>query len=383
MREIKKITLDEFDISLDLSQYAFQYSLSEESKQKRRDNFHLHDVWGEFEGDTLTSKLHLFPFLVFHGHTEIKMGGVAGVATWPEYRRGGSVARLIDHALKTMKENGQVLSFLHPFDIDFYRRFGWELCFSHKKYTIEKSQLSFMPGVEGKIKRLTVKNDLDTLNQIYEKFAQKYNGMLKRDRHWWENNVYSDGYHFAAYFTEGDKPTGYVFYKATDKLLDVQEFFYLDGEARRGLWNFICQHDSMVEKVKIIVPEDEQLHFLLKNPKVKIEVEPYFMARIVDVQSFLQQYTFNSLREKLVLHITDDKAEWNNATFLIENGVVQQVDSEEEGITLPIATLTAVLLGAQTAQFLYEGGQIEGPEELVQLFDQVVPKRSTSIIDFF
>ncbi|MBM6616847.1 GNAT family N-acetyltransferase [Bacillus suaedaesalsae] len=383
MREIKKITLDEFDKSLELSQYAFQYSLSEESKQKRRESFHLHDVWGEFEGDTLTSKLHLYPLSVFIGKAEVKMGGVAGVATWPEYRRGGSVARLIDHALKTMKEKGQVLSFLHPFDIEYYRRFGWELCFSHKKYTIEKSDLQFMPGVPGTIKRLSVQKDLEIINTIYEQFAQNYNGMLKRDRNWWENHVYSEGYQFAVFFNEDLRPTGYLFYKVSDKLLDVQEFFYLNGESRRGLWNFICQHDSMVEKVKIIVPENEQLHYLLKNPKVKIDVEPYFMARIVDVVGFLQQYTFNKVDERLLLHVKDDKADWNNQSLVIENGEVVVGNAEEEGITLTIKELTAIILQAQTAQFLYEADMIKGTVKKVQLLDQMIPKRSASIIDFF
>ncbi|KAA0546109.1 GNAT family N-acetyltransferase [Bacillus sp. BGMRC 2118] len=383
MSEIKKITLDEFDKSLELSQYAFQYSLSEESKQKRRESFHLHDVWGEFKGDILTSKLHLFPLSVFIGSTEVKMGGVAGVATWPEHRRGGSVARLIDHSLKTMKEKGQVLSFLHPFDIDFYRRFGWELCFSHKKYTMDRSHLQFLPGVPGTIRRLSLQNDLETINTIYEQFAWQYNGMLKRDRNWWENHVYSEGYQFAVFYNEDEKPTGYLFYKVSDKLLDVQEFFYLDGMARRGLWNFICQHDSMVDKVKVIVPEDEQLHYLLKNPKVKIEVEPYFMARIVDVESFLKQYTYESVQGRVVLHVKDDHAEWNNISIVIENGEVKTAHNQEEGLTLTIKELTAILLGAQTAQFLYRANMIIGSEEKVQLLDQLITSRPASIIDFF
>ena len=60
------------------------------------------------------------------------MGGIAGVATWPENRRQGHVSTLLKHALQEMKSKGQTLSFLHPFSIPFYRKFGWELYAEYK-----------------------------------------------------------------------------------------------------------------------------------------------------------------------------------------------------------------------------------------------------------
>lgn len=60
------------------------------------------------------------------------MGGIAGVATWPENRRGGLVSKLLSKALARMNEEGQVLSCLHPFSVPFYRKFGWELYTDYK-----------------------------------------------------------------------------------------------------------------------------------------------------------------------------------------------------------------------------------------------------------
>ncbi len=56
------------------------------------------------------------------------MGGVAGVATYPEYRRSGYVKELLQHSLQTMKKDGYTVSMLHPFAVAFYRKYGWELC---------------------------------------------------------------------------------------------------------------------------------------------------------------------------------------------------------------------------------------------------------------
>lgn len=383
MSEIRRLTENDFDQSLELSQYAFQYTVEEDEKLKRKETLKRHEVWGEFEGETLTSKVHILPLTIFLGGKEMKMGGVAGVATWPEYRRNGNVSRLLEISLKSMKEKGQVISLLHPFDIDFYRRFGWELCMSNKKYEMDRAHLQFMEAVSGKVKRLTVKENVEVLNTIYEDFAIKYNGMLKRDSCWWENNVYSKGFHFAGYFNENDEAKGYILYKVSDKLMDIQEFIYLDGEARKGLWNFICQHDSMIDKVKILTPEDETLHFLLKNPKVKIEISPYFMARIVDVLGFLDQYPFRKTNDKVVLHIKDSRANWNNISIQIENGIVTEVSPEETGLTLDINCLTAILLSAHTATFFYEAEKLKGSVAAVLAWERLIENRSTSLLDFF
>lgn len=56
-----------------------------------------------------------------------------------------------------MKEKGQTISLLHPFNIQFYRRFGWELTASVNKYTLEKSDLIRYEEVPGTVARLSKK----------------------------------------------------------------------------------------------------------------------------------------------------------------------------------------------------------------------------------
>ena len=63
-----------------------------------------HEVYGIIEGNDLAAKLHLIPFHIYIGKEKFKMGGVAGVATYPEYRRSGYVKELLQHSLQTMKK---------------------------------------------------------------------------------------------------------------------------------------------------------------------------------------------------------------------------------------------------------------------------------------
>nr|WGD94764.1 hypothetical protein P5642_17730 [Bacillus subtilis] len=67
-------------------------------------------------------------------------------------------------------------------------------------------------------------------------------------------------------------------YDIKNKTMRVEEFVYLNREAQRGLWNFICQHDSMLNEAELTVRMEEDLDFLTAEPRVKQEIYPYSMA---------------------------------------------------------------------------------------------------------
>lgn len=117
--EIRQLHADDFEEGLGLSEYAFQYKVTGEDRERAREKFKPEQIWGVFEGPSLSAKLVLLPLQAYIQGKPVSMGGIAGVATWPENRRQGYVAKLLTHALQTMNEAGQTLSFLHPFLIPF------------------------------------------------------------------------------------------------------------------------------------------------------------------------------------------------------------------------------------------------------------------------
>jgi predicted acetyltransferase len=380
--QLRKLTEQEFDKSIELSQYAFQYKVNKEDLPKRYKMLKRHEIWGEFEDEELISKLHILSLEIIIENCRFAMGGIAGVATWPEHRRKGSVTRLLNKALISMKEKGQTISFLHPFNVQFYRRFGWELTASLNKYTIEKIDLQRYPEVPGSISRLQKVDGNSQLNVVYEKWSKKYNHLLVRNDYWWDSHVFTEGYNRIVYKDENGEPKGYLCCKAADKLLDVQEFVYVTENARRALWNFICQHDSMVDKVKIVAPSHDQLPYLLNNPRIHQEHYPYFMARIVDVEGFLKQYPFKNAEDPLTISITDDKAEWNNGTYKISRDGIS-IEQQNGSLSMDVQTLTAVLLGSQKPAFLYECGKIKGDMQEVLRLEQIITNLPAAFIDFF
>ncbi|RZT21031.1 GNAT family N-acetyltransferase [Fictibacillus sp. BK138] len=382
--QIRKIKEEELDKTIRLSEYAFQYKVKKEDLPKRYEMLKRHEIWGEFENEELISKVHILSLEIIIENCRFDMGGLAGVATWPEHRRKGSVTRLLNKALLSMKEKGQTISLLHPFNIPFYRKFGWELTASVNKYTIEKNDLYRYEDIPGHVLRLHQEDGNSLLNTVYEKWFTKYNHLLIRPDYWWDNHVFTEGYNRIVYKDENGEPQGYLCCKAADKLLDVQEYVYVTEDARRALWNFICQHDSMVDKVKIIAPANDKLPFLLNNPRIDQEQYPYFMARIVDVEEFLKQYPFKAIDSPLSISVIDEKAEWNNRTYFIsQNGIVSKPASEKGMLCMDVQTLTAVLLGSQKPAFLHECGRIKGKQEDVLQLEQSITKLPAAFIDFF
>lgn len=390
--EIKLLQEDSFDEAIRLSSYAFQYHVPESDFPKRKETMRKHKIYGAYEDGKLAAKLHLLDLKVKIQDKEWKMGGIAGVATFPEYRRRGYVSGLMRQALSAMKENGQIISFLHPFNIHFYRKYGWELVSDQKRVEINKIDLHMIGQLSGRITRFNKDTHDATAEEIYDRFTSKFSGMLVRDRDWWLKSVYSD-YQIAVWQTDEGRPEGYILYKVEKSILDIQELAALTAEARIGLWNFICQHDSMVDKVKVLTSVHDPFPYYLKQPKQHMEVTPYFMARIVDLSMALGTYRFNGIPEQsLFLHVADELAPWNTGTYQLSANGVQYFPPKEggscahppkRGLQLSINALTAVITGYKRPIELYELGEIKGSAEDADIFEKMVPHQKAFFYDFF
>ncbi|MGG1329511.1 GNAT family N-acetyltransferase [Bacillus tropicus] len=377
---------DKFREALRLSEYAFQYKVEEERMQQQLTKMkESHEVYGIMEGEDLAAKLHLIPFHIYIGEEKFKMGGVAGVATYPEYRRSGYVKELLQHSLQTMKKDGYTVSMLHPFAVTFYRKYGWELCADLLVCHMTKSDLVMKKQVNGTVKRFNKEHHPEEVEKLYETFAERFSGMLVRNEKWWLQAVYDD-LTLAIYYDENKTAAGYMLYKIENNKMIVEEFVPLHNEARNGLWNFICQHDSMIKELEMTVSENEPLLYTLQEPRVKAEIKPYFMGRIVDVEQFLKQYelNWNNVQQEVILHITDAFAPWNNVAVRLTNHEITIVEeTTEEGIKLDINALSTIMFGYKRPLELNELELISGSEEEIRAFENVVPVHKPFIYDFF
>ncbi|WP_068787347.1 GNAT family N-acetyltransferase [Paenibacillus phocaensis] len=392
--EIRPLRADEFDASLSLSEYAFQYKVKQEEREEQRSRFVPEQSWGVFENGELLAKLMLLPLHLYVQGRPVPMGGIAGVATWPEHRRGGLVRELLSAALQRMNEQGQVVSCLHPFSIPFYRKFGWEVYTDYKKYTVNIDSFPSKTYASGSVKRDV--RDMELLDGIYHSFARRYNGTLARDEAWWKRMVLGDEDHTAVYYSESGEPEGYLIYQVKNRELVIDEFVYLNEPARQGLWAYLANHDSMVTQAIIDrVPADDPLPFLLRDPRCKQETVPYFMARIVNAAAFIKDYSFTASASagpiRLSLRIEDTFAPWNAGDWRLEvspegKGSLTPADPAhpaDSGLACDISTLTAILLGYKRPREMFACGKLTGAAADVNTFEQRIPVSQTALFDFF
>jgi predicted acetyltransferase len=396
MDGIRRLTDNDWESSMSLSQFAFQYKLSDEEIAKRKEQTPMDQQWGYIVNGNLAAKMTILPLRTWISGKLYPMGGLAGVATWPEYRRQGMVGQLLRHALQYMKDQGQTVSFLHPFQFAFYRKYGWEHCMDYKTYDIPVAMLKMTDTKLGQGKRVVRygREAKPMLNEIYSAWASRYNGTLERSRDWWEYRVFDRKQGQIAVLTDeaSGQPEGYILYEVKNRTMTIHEMACLNEAARQGLWSFVSNHDSMVNNIILSsVPANDTLTYWLANPRVKQEVVPYFMARIVDVEGFIEQYAFEpSEREDTFwIHVTDEHASWNEGSYQLvirqdgEGHAAKMSPPSTALLSCDIQTLTAMLMGHMSPRQLHEAGRLQGNMGAIERLEARISRRTTYLPDFF
>ncbi|CAM3833154.1 GNAT family N-acetyltransferase [Alkalicoccus chagannorensis] len=392
---IRKMKPGEADKILDLSAFAFQHQMTEEERRQRKTEMNPAETWVAEADKDILAKLTVLPLHHFLYGASIPSGGVSGVASWPEYRRQGIISKLLKHALEEMYQEGQYLSFLFPFSIPFYRRFGYELFADQETLTLQREQLPPRETHEGVCHRVTPDNP--TLEKVYRTWASRYNGTIDRTPEWWKKSVFRRKTGMAAAYFRGGEVRGYLLYHMKENHMDIQELVWLDPDARKGLFAFITNHDSMAKTVSLRLPAHSHVPYLLHDPKVIRNTQSYFMCRIVNAPALLAKLPVQlPAGRSLTLQVEDSFCAWNAGTY--------QMKSMEEGtdlaftpsgetspsdtgtdtqLELSIQPLSAIVMGAQSAVQLWDEGVIHGDREAARMLDESLPTQSTFIYDFF
>jgi len=92
-------------------------------------------------GGKIISALLIIPAEILINGFKVKMGGIGGVCTLPDYRRRGYAGELLRYTVKEMRRSGFITSILYPFSFAYYRKFGWELASNVCLYRINPSDL--------------------------------------------------------------------------------------------------------------------------------------------------------------------------------------------------------------------------------------------------
>lgn len=123
--EFRPLTEDDIDQVLRLRAIAF-------GQFGDREGYLASVTWrlpyslGAFSGGRLRSMSIMIPFEAYVAGRRVTVGGLSGVATAPEARRLGLVAKGLRRWFEDLRERGVGWSTEHPFDPTFYARLGYQ-----------------------------------------------------------------------------------------------------------------------------------------------------------------------------------------------------------------------------------------------------------------
>lgn len=255
-------------------------------------------------------------------------------------------------------------------------------------FKIRDTQLPKNVPVDGMVERLPV--DHPDVYRVYQKFAAQNHGALFRSQFHWEEYWRFENKEertAAIYYTKEHEPIGVLFYWVAEEIFHVKEMFYLNQEARNGLWNFISAHFSMVYWVHGDIYKNEPLAFLIEDSQIKEQIEPYYMARIVDVKEFLKQFPFVSTAKPFHFVVEDPIASWNNGVFGLvwnEDGQLDVVDEPVgQSVQLSIQTLSCLMMNYRRPSYLARIERIKTDDETLKTLELILPNMEAYFSDYF
>ena len=325
-------------------------------------------TWGAFspQGE-LMGRIGVNPYTVHYDGHQVLMGGIGGVATLPEYRRGGVIRGCLTRALEEMADQGFVFSCLYPFSRAYYRQFGYENGPLIREYTVSLSAIRLEPG-KGKIHQLMPGDDLSPLLQVYSAFFQDVNLSVYRrvfDRELEKANLLEQKRYLYVWYNEAGEPRGFFLSKKTgNRVLDCTTsfalkngFLALDANAYQGMLSFAAKtfaadYDSIRFQALCGIRLDS---FFAEGNDVDTRLSYNGMVRVVNVEKALELCRCRG-EGRLVLRVEDPQLPQNTGTWALSfaPGRENQVrpTGEPPQISLPVQELGPLLCGIREAKEL-------------------------------
>lgn len=388
-----------FEFQIDNSLTAEEEACKARTNPTSRQDVYLNDKWAAFDDDdnmmAFISTTHYD--VRFDGH-EVRMTGIGGVSTLPQYRRNGAVRECFNRSLKDAYLNDVTLSYLYPFSTAYYRKFGYELCTEQMRYSVNLKSIKRFEEADGQVYLIEHGAYLDDYKRIYDSFAARYNMMCVRsdiDYKFIENaNPAKDGNYIYIYKSKSGEPKGAMSFKKVkwqnDNRFDIvcSSFFFTDMEGFKGLLNHSLAFTSYYENCVFSLPMNINITSYIPEwalHSYKRECLFNGMVRVVNVKQVLSLARYKGSGE-LNISVADNQIEQNNNTFRVQfkDGRAAEVSVTDMkcDIELSINDFSRLIVGTHDSEEiqLIENVKIYSNKDSIE---RVFYKKPSFIADYF
>ncbi|MHA1744093.1 MAG: GNAT family N-acetyltransferase [Candidatus Heimdallarchaeota archaeon] len=353
----------------------------------------LNKCFGYFIDNKLVSSLIIRDYEFYVRGSLMKMGGVAGVATQPEFRQRGYVRELAQEALKCMREQSISISVLYPFKFSFYRRLGYEHCADVPSLCSTPRNIRLPANFKPlPIQELNPKEAFEVVQKVRREFGKKFNIIIFSSEEAWRFHYLRPTSRVFAIYA-GEKLVGY-FITELKKLAEWQVRLIVSDQligteqARLTLFDYLKKHTDQLKDFKLYLSGDEKpLDYFIElwEEDIQYQISGGPMFRVVDIKAALQQLRFPpELTTEFTLKVTDPLAPWNEEPIKLQitagNLAITKVKPEEEAeVQLDIKAFTQLFVGYRTVKDLLRLQKITIKDELRKPLLQAFPKRHTRL----
>ena len=374
----RRITTGERAAFYNVQRYAFNSWSDDAPDEADLERIDLTETLALFDGETLAATLTNIGFAQSVRGVLKPMGGVAGVATLPTFRRRGHVRALLRASFDDMREKGQVVSALHPFRQSFYARFGY--VYSNRVLEVATSSDALAPfsahgrpDDDWRVERLPGAEVRERLTSFLRGVAApRYSGYVldpdRSDAVWQRNQKDSH----VAFIVRAGQDVAAVRYKieSTDDgpLFHVREWHWRDLTARDRLLGYVALHAEQTPRIRFPAPEGVHFQRWLQQPAARFEPSINrigLMLRIIDVPGALADLPAPVTGE-LVIEVRDEQCAWNNGRYALaaRNGRLHAEPTQASAaVSVTIEGLTALAYGILDGEAVRHRGWLSGAGE--------------------
>lgn len=348
-----------------------------DDSELRRPFMPLERTWGAFSGTKIVATLRSFPVeLTLPGAMQVPVSAVTQVTTTATHRRQGLANRLVTADLAACREREEAVSILIAAEWPIYGRWGYGPATESQSFTVD-TRRARVSGTPTATVELVDRTDFrEHAAKLYDRTRLRQAGEISRPEWFWDldlgilqlptkpevppafhvlarnsNRVVTGALRYRVEATwEGMLPAATV---TVDSLISA------DTDADIALWSYLMSLD-LVTEVKISDrPVDEVLPWLLDDPRrARGEKRHDFLwCRVLDVPAALSARRYR-VEGSVVLAVTDPQglSAGNYELSGGPDGAQCTMTARSADLTMPVATLGAILLGGYSLRQLVRAG---------------------------
>ena len=357
---------DDLDGYLRLRDASFGFPAGDEALDAFRARFP--NSLGAFVDGELAAVVTQHGYRAWVAGTCVPVGGFAAIATAPEHRRAGHVARLMRAGLDAGRAKGFGWNLLYPFDAAFYGRYGWASVPTGMPLALPPERLP--PGVPGRLTRVDGPARAG-LGGPYARFAATRTfADARTEGPWdaWEDLDAAPGQRVLR-FAGTD---AFVAVKLRDEAagvrLDVLDLGWCDAAGRDAVWGLLAAFRGQVAVVHLEAPWDDPVTADRQRGHAVVG-HTGLMARVADVATAaaaLRAVADDDAALDLapvVLKVIDGYAPWNDGTWRLTpgpEGTEVEPTRDPADATVDVRGLAVLWSGAAAPADVRRAGWAEG-----------------------